>query len=398
MGPYQRPAVGARDFVAASKDRALPSSVSSRYVPLMTRAKRVIVAMSGGVDSSVAALLLTQAGYDVIGLSLRLYRCPSEGTHGCCTAADRRDARAVCERLGIPHHVVDATEAFHQDVIAPFVAAYLSGRTPSPCIACNEHVKFPWLLGQALALGAEHIATGHYARVERDPAGTPCLLRAADAAKDQSYFLFSIGRDVLERLVLPVGGLRKSEVRRIAREHGLPVSDKPESQEVCFVPPEGYVAFIESQAPDRLPGPGRFLDSEGRDVGSHSGCHGFTVGQRKGLGLGGGPRRYVTRIVPERNEVVLGDAAALTRSGFTASDVHLLDDALARDLDAGSNRRVRVQIRSRHRAAPARISLVSPGRLLVALDEPQSAVAPGQAAVFYDGLRVLGGGFIEREA
>lgn len=363
----------------------------------MRMAEQVVVAMSGGVDSSVAALLLKQAGYDVVGLSLRLYRCPSEGTHGCCTAADRRDARAVCERLGIPHLVVDATGAFHREVIAPFIAAYLSGRTPSPCIACNEHVKFPWLVRQARTLGADRVATGHYARIERDADGTPRLLRASDTAKDQSYFLFSIGRDVLERLVLPVGGLRKSEVRRIAREHGLPVSDKPESQEVCFVPPEGYVAFIESQAPDRLPGRGRFVDTEGRELGTHPGVHAFTVGQRKGLGLGGGPRRHVTRIVPERNEVVLGGTADLMRADFTVSGVHLLDDTLARDLEAGLNPRVWVQIRSRHRAAPARLALVSPGRIRVALDDPQSAVAPGQAAVFYDGPRVLGGGFIERE-
>ncbi len=354
--------------------------------------------MSGGVDSSVAALLLKQAGYDVVGLSLRLYRCPSERTHGCCTAADRRDARVVCECLGIPHHVVDATEAFHREVIAPFIAAYLSGRTPSPCIACNEHVKFPWLVREARTLGADRVATGHYARIERDADGAPSLLRATDTAKDQSYFLFSIGRDVLERLVLPVGGLRKSEVRRIAREHGLPVGDKPESQEVCFVPPEGYAAFIESQAPDRLPGRGRFVDTEGRELGTHPGVHAFTVGQRKGLGLGGGPRRHVTRIVPERNEVVLGGTADLMRADFTVSDVHLLDDTLARDLEAGANPRVRVQIRSRHRAAPARLALVSPGRIRVALDEPQSAVAPGQAAVFYGGRRVLGGGFIDPEA
>lgn len=180
----------------------------------MNGAKRVVVAMSGGVDSSVAALLLSRAGHEVIGLSMRLHRCPAEGTHGCCTAADRRDAQAVCERLGIPHLTVDATDAFHREVIAPFIVAYLAGRTPSPCIACKEHVKFPWLLRQALALGADRVATGHYARVERDASGPPHLLRAVDTAKDQSYFLFSIGRGVLERLVLPVGGLRKSEVRR----------------------------------------------------------------------------------------------------------------------------------------------------------------------------------------
>ncbi len=353
--------------------------------------------MSGGVDSSVAALLLKHAGCEVIGLSLRLYRCPSEGRRGCCTAADRRDAQAVCERLGIPHHVVDATEEFHREVIAPFIAAYLSGRTPSPCIACNERVKFPWLVRQALALGADRVATGHYARVTRDGNGTPHLLRAADVAKDQSYFLFSSGRDVLERLVLPVGGLPKSEVRRIAREHGLPVSDKPESQEVCFVPPEGYVAFIESQVPGHLPGRGRFVDKDGRHLGWHAGCHAFTVGQRRGLGLGGGPRRYVTAIVRERNEVVLGDTGDLICREFAVSDPRFLDESLERRLLAGEDPRVLVQIRSRHRAAPARIHPVSPGRLLVRFDEPQSAVAPGQAAVFYDGPRVLGGGFIERE-
>ncbi len=363
----------------------------------MDRGAKVVVAMSGGVDSSVAAVLLVEAGFRVVGLSLRLYRCPSEGAHGCCTTADRRDAQAVCERLGIPHHTLDATKAFHEDVVAPFISEYLSGRTPSPCIACNQRVKFPWLLQQAAELGARWIATGHYARVERGPDGRARLLRAADAAKDQSYFLFSIGRDVLDRLLLPVGGLRKPEVRRIAREHGLPVSDKPESQEVCFVPPEGYVSFIESHAAERLPGRGKFVDLDGRNLGSHSGFHAFTVGQRKGLGLGGGPRRHVVRIVPERNEVVLGCAADLRRATCHVSNLHFLDIALAREFDAGHSRPVQVQIRSRHRAAPARIALVSPGRVVVMFEEPQSAVAPGQAAVFYDGPQVLGGGFIERD-
>lgn len=370
----------------------------SGYLSRMSRTSRVVVAMSGGVDSSVAALLLKEARYETIGLSLRLYRCPSEGIHGCCTAADRRDAQTVCRYLGIPHHTVDASDAFQREVIAPFIETYISGRTPSPCIACNEHVKFPALMRHARDLGASLVATGHYARVERDPRGTPRLLRAGDLAKDQSYFLFSIGRDVLERLVLPLGGLRKSEVRSIARKRGLPVSDKPDSQEVCFVPPAGYVAFIESQVPTRLPGRGRFVDRYGHDLGSHPGFHVFTIGQRKGLGLGGGPRRYVIDIVPERNEVVLGSVADLMVSEFSVTDLHFLDDKLLDDLAAGHCRHVLVQIRSRHRAAPARLSLDTPHRIRVTFHEPQSAVTPGQAAVFYDDQRVLGGGFIERES
>jgi len=361
----------------------------------MATAMDVVVAMSGGVDSSVAALLLHQAGHRVTGLSLRLYRCPSEGTHGCCTAADRRDAQAVCERLGIPHQTLDASDAFHEEVIRRFVDEYLAGRTPSPCISCNEHVKFPFLLRFARQVGAERVSTGHYARIRNDPDAGVSLCRARDLDKDQSYFLYSVDPAILRDLVLPIGELTKREVRQIAKEHGLPVHDKRESQEVCFVPPEGYVAFVEAVAGERLPGPGRFVDEQGREIGVHRGHHAFTIGQRKGLGLGGGPRRHVVRIVADRNEVVLGDAQALLRSRMTVTDLKFLDARFENAYCAGRPVAARVQIRSRHRAAPARVCAVARDRALVDFETPQGAIAPGQAAVFYDADRVLGGGVIE---
>lgn len=357
----------------------------------MNLGEKVVVAMSGGVDSSVAALLLSQAGFSVIGLSMRLYACPAENTRSCCTASDRQDARAVCEHLGIPHLTVDATDRFNHFVIEPFIEAYISGKTPSPCIACNEFVKFPVLLEYCASLGARWIATGHYARVVR--ASVPSLLRGKDRDKDQSYFLYSIGLQALQKLLLPIGELTKQQVRALAREHGLLVSEKPDSQEVCFVRPEGRIPFIEARAGDRLPGRGLFVDLQGHVLGTHRGFHAFTVGQRKGLGLGGGPRRYVVRINPKENTVILGSEQELLQTDFFVTRLRLLDPELQAPTQ---RRRALVQIRSRHRAAPATLFFQGKDRVLVRFDQPQSAICPGQAAVFYDADRVLGGGIIEQ--
>lgn len=351
--------------------------------------------MSGGVDSSVAALLLKDQGYDVVGLSMSLYRCPREGTSGCCTAADRNDARAVCEVLGIPHVTLDAAPAFNRRVIDPFVGDYLSARTPTPCIWCNQFLKFPLLVERMEALGGEAVATGHYARLERDDTGGVSLLRGVDHAKDQSYFLFSVRRRDLVRTLFPVGGLDKPEVRDIAARHGLPVSDKPESQEICFVPDGDYVDFLEDRAGDRLGGAGRFVDTDGSELGRHRGIHAYTIGQRKGLKLGGGPKRYVVRIDPRANEVVLGDRADLMRGECTIRDLNWLDPAVELSAGHGEALSVSVKIRSRHEPAGAVVTILAAGRFKVTFDEPVSAVAPGQAAVLYDGERVLGGGWIE---
>jgi len=356
--------------------------------------------MSGGVDSSVAALVLKEAGYDVFGLSMRLYQCPLEGTSGCCTASDRNDARAVCGILGIPHEVIEETDAFRHKVIEPFIRDYLDGRTPSPCTWCNRFLKFPILLEKMRSLDADWIATGHYARVERGKDGRARLLRAVDEVKDQSYFLFPMGREELKRLLLPVGSWTKDEVRRKARANGLPVTDKPESQEICFVSDGDYVSYIENSAGERLGGPGRFVDQEGNVLGTHRGIHAYTIGQRKGLGLGGGPKRHVLRIDALKNQVVLGDVEDLASDHCVVAQTLWLDPAAEAQVDAGESLSVTVKVRSRHKgvsAAVEKINLekINLGRVRVLFERPVSSVAPGQAAVFYDREQVLGGGWIE---
>ena len=357
---------------------------------------RVVLAMSGGVDSSVSAYLLARQGYDVVGVTMRLYVCPDEGTRRCCSVKDREDAKEVAKRLGIAHVVIDGTQVFKDKVIKPFVDAYLQGLTPSPCVLCNQHVKAKMLAEQAHVFGARFIATGHYARVVRS-GGRAVLCRARDRAKDQSYFLFGIGKDCLERLLLPVGDYTKEDIRSIARDIGLCVSDKPDSQEICFVPKGGYVPLVEQMAPERLRGSGDFVDIEGRRLGTHRGIHAYTVGQRKGLGIALGTRQYVVSIRPERNEVVLGDEKALLRTTFMVQHVSFLCKECKTAFERGETLTRLVQIRSRHRARPARVTKVGDEIAEVQFFEPQTAIAPGQAAVFYDGERVCGGGFIARD-
>lgn len=363
-------------------------------LPPMKPGGKIILGMSGGVDSSVAALLLKQQGFEVIGLSMSLYRCPREGTSGCCTAADRNDARKVCERLGISHMVVEAAHQFTKKVIDPFVDDYLGGRTPSPCTRCNQFLKFPLLMDWMEQLNGRGIATGHYARVGQSASGESMLMRAVDGGKDQSYFLFPLRRDELEHLHLPLGDLRKDEVRALARSHGLPVSEKPESQEICFVSGDDYVDFLERAAGDLLGGPGRFVDTDGNETGCHRGIHAYTIGQRKGLDLGGGPKRYVVRIDASRNEVVLGDVRDLDRDMCTVDEARWLDEATLTCLEKGEEVEAGVKIRSRQEPAPAVLVHRGVGCLDVRFEKPARAVAPGQAAVFYRDDRVLGGGWI----
>lgn len=354
---------------------------------------RVVVAMSGGVDSSVAAALLVEQGYDVVGISLRLADPKVSGdaaTGGCCSIDDFADARAVAERLGIPHYVLNMTRDFHEAVVAPFAEEYLAGRTPLPCARCNEVVKFDLLVKRALALGAELVATGHYARRvgEGDEAR---LLTGVDRAKDQSYFLFGIPRSNLAQLLFPVGHLTKAEVRAEARARNLPVHEKPESQELCFVPTGDYAGWIERHAPDRVAGEGAIVDESGTELGRHAGAHRYTVGQRRGLGLARPNPLYVLQVDAAANRVVVGEEAALARDRLRAQRVNWL-------APAPWDRPITVKVRHRNEPSPAIVRKVDAGpdgeNVEVVFDEPKKAIAPGQAAVFYDGDTILGGGWI----
>ncbi|HWP65239.1 MAG TPA: tRNA 2-thiouridine(34) synthase MnmA [Candidatus Limnocylindria bacterium] len=353
------------------------------------RRERIVVAMSGGVDSAVAAARCAAAGYDVIGVSLRLGR---DGTGSCCSLDDFHDAAAVADHLGIPHYVFDYRELFASTVVDPFVAEYLAGRTPNPCVRCNQHVKFDHLWRQAKELGASRLATGHYARVALHPgSGRPMLRAARDAAKDQSYFLFMLGGDALARTLFPVGDATKQEVRLEAARLGLPVAEKPESMEVCFVPAGDTAAFVERLAPPEALRPGSVIDEDGTVVGSHRGVHRFTIGQRRGLGLGGGRARYVRALDAATGTVHVSGAASLGAAGFVVDEVHW---AHGRPPDSGAD--LRVRLRHRHAPVPCRVVGWDGRRAEVAFEVP-TPVAPGQAAVFYEGEYVHGGGWIVGE-
>ncbi len=343
--------------------------------------------MSGGVDSSTAAAILAFEGHDVTGLAMHLHSCHRPAKRSCCSARDRMDARAVCARLGIPLKVVDLREDFRRNVVAPFVEGYLAGRTPSPCIICNELIKFPALLREAKGLCAPVIATGHYARVVEE-GGIYRLLRAMDPGKDQSYFLFGLTQEILGRLRLPLGSMSKGEVRAVARAKGLVVSEKAESQETCFVPDDDCAGFVEQEAGQRLPGSGDFVDLGGKKLGRHRGIHAYTIGQRRGLGIGGGPRRYVVRIDGETNEVVLGDDGDLMRDEMTVERTSWIHPSFARAREA------KVRIRSTHAGEDAALEVLGERAVRVVFKRRVRAITPGQAAVFYDGEEVLGGGWI----
>ena len=358
---------------------------------------RVVVAMSGGVDSSVAAAMLADAGHDVVGVSMQLYdhheRDPESGAPrfgSCCTLDDLHDARRAAAAIGVPHYIMNFERQFREAVVANFVDEYVNGRTPIPCTHCNSDLKFQTLLDRAAGFDADYLATGHYARVSFEAAtGRYTLLRGVDGTRDQSYFLFALDQAQLARALFPVGDLPKADVRAYARERGLPVADKAESREICFVPNGDYASFVEGQT-DRALEPGEMVDTEGRVVGRHRGIHRYTVGQRKGLGLSAAIPLYVVSLDRNANRVVVGSRAAIERSSCTVSNVNWIGGRLpAAPVSATA------QVRYKHAAASAAITPLGDAAVRLDFDVPQPAIAPGQAAVFYDGDAVLGGGWID---
>ena len=365
----------------------------------------IAVAMSGGVDSSTVAAMLRAGGHNVIGLTMQLWNqrrlaghagMPESVQGRCCSIDDVYDARRVAETLGIPYYVVNHEERFERDVVRPFVEEYLAGRTPIPCSLCNNHLKFDQLLVVARQIGADRIATGHYAQVEfDDQRGRWLLKRPADRSKDQTYFLFGLTQEQLSRTLFPLGGMTKPEVRELARRHNLVIAEKPDSQEICFVPGGDYKRFLEAYLTEQggLPTEvnGEMVTIDGKVIGEHTGVHNFTVGQRKGLGVATGSPLYVIQIDNATRRVVVGDDRQLYTRTLQAHRANLISidgDKLREPM------RVAVKIRHKHQPAPAIIEPVGPGEVKVTFDEPQRAVTPGQAAVFYDGDIVIGGGWI----
>jgi len=365
---------------------------------------KIAVAMSGGVDSSAAAAILKEQGHELVGFTMQLWdqrRGINTDENGdplpsrCCSLDDVYDARRVAEELGFPFYVLNLERDFERDVVQPFVTSYLNGETPIPCVACNSRLKFASLDRLAVSLGCEKVATGHYARVEFDPSTNRYkLLRGLNQQKDQSYFLWELTQSQLSRAMFPLGDISKPEARDAARRHGLAVAEKKESQEICFVPDGDYAGFIdrylESEGEtDRLPGSGEIVDTTGRVIGQHSGIQRYTIGQRRGIGIADERPLYVISLDVEKNQVVVGADQALLKSEFVAAGVNWV--AFDNPVEPV---RAEVRVRYRHTAAPATITPLENNRARVVFDEPQRAITPGQATVFYSGDEVLGGGWI----
>lgn len=354
---------------------------------------KVVVGMSGGVDSSVAAYLLKEQGYEVIGVTMQVWQeedpLQQAQQGGCCGLSAVEDARRVAEILEIPYYVMNFRQEFKEKVMDYFVEEYLRGRTPNPCIACNRYVKWESLLQRSLEIGADYIATGHYARVDRLDNGRFAIRNSVTAQKDQTYALYNLTQEQLARTLMPVGEYTKEEIRQIAQQQGLPVAHKPDSQEICFIPDHDYAAFIDREAAGRVPPPGDFVTEDGQVLGQHKGITHYTIGQRKGLNLAMGRRVFVTRIRPQTNQVVLGE----NEDTFTRQVLCDQVNYMAVE-DLTEPKRVMAKIRYNHNGAPCVIEKQQDGKVLCRFDEPVRASTPGQAVVFYDGEYVLGGGTI----
>lgn len=355
--------------------------------------KKVVVGMSGGVDSSVAAYLLKEQGYDVTGVTMQIWQdeeqTAREENGGCCGLSAVEDARRVAQVLDIPYYVMNFKDAFKRNVMDYFAEEYLAGRTPNPCIACNRYVKWESMLERSMEIGADYIATGHYARIMRTAEGRYAIRNSVTARKDQTYALYNLTQEQLAHTLMPVGEYTKEEIRKIAGEAGLPVAHKPDSQEICFIPDNDYAAYIDRAAADRVPGPGNFVTKDGEVLGRHLGITHYTVGQRRGLNLAVGHPVFVTEIRPDTNEVVIGEAADVFGDTLYCDHINYMGMA-----DLPNPREVTAKIRYAHAGERCTIEKIAEDKIKCTFHKPVRAITPGQAAVFYEDGCVLGGGVI----